>query len=59
MTPVLSVVGQSAHDSPLVRSTWTGRLPAIRYHCRLNGKPASVDRQLVGLYNACLDSPQA
>ena len=38
---------------PVIVETDQGRsLTAMRYHCRLAGKPASVDRQLPGLYNA-------
>jgi putative SOS response-associated peptidase YedK len=33
-------------------------LTAMRYHCRLAGKPPSIDRQLPGLYNARIDSLQ-
>jgi putative SOS response-associated peptidase YedK len=38
---------------PVIVQTDQGRmLTAMRYHCRLAGKPASIDRQLPGLYNA-------
>lgn len=38
---------------PVIVQTDEGRmLTAMRYHCRLAGKPPSVDRQLPGLYNA-------
>lgn len=36
----------------LVQSNGTRKLTAMRYHCRLAGKSASIDRQLPGLYNA-------
>lgn len=38
---------------PVIVQTEKGRmLTAMRYHCRLAGKPVSIDRQLPGLYNA-------
>jgi putative SOS response-associated peptidase YedK len=38
---------------PIIADTGQGRiLTAMRYHCRLAGKPAAIDRQLPGLYNA-------
>lgn len=44
---------------PVIIQTGKGRmLTAMRYHCRLAGKPASIDRQLPGLYNARIDSLQ-
>lgn len=44
---------------PVIVQTDKGRtLTAMRYHCRLASKPASVDRQLPGLYNARIDSLQ-
>lgn len=44
---------------PVIVQTEKGRLlTAMRYHCRLAGKPASIDRQLPGLYNARVDSLQ-
>jgi putative SOS response-associated peptidase YedK len=44
---------------PVIVQTERGRmLTAMRYHCRLAGKPASIDRQLPGLYNARADSLQ-
>lgn len=42
---------------PVIVQTGKGRmLTAMRYHCRLASKPASIDRQLPGLYNARIDS---
>ncbi len=42
---------------PVIVQTDKGRmLTAMRYHCRLANKPASIDRQLPGLYNARIDS---
>jgi putative SOS response-associated peptidase YedK len=39
--------------APVLVQTERGRmLTAMRYHCRLAGKPASIDRQLPTLYNA-------
>jgi len=39
--------------APVIVQTEKGRmLTAMRYHCRLAGKPSSIDRQLPGLYNA-------
>lgn len=39
--------------APVLLQTERGRmLTAMRYHCRLAGKPASIDRQLPTLYNA-------
>lgn len=44
---------------PLIIQIEKGRmLTAMRYHCRLAGKPPTVDRQLPGLYNARIDSLQ-
>jgi hypothetical protein len=38
---------------PIITDTAEGRmLTAMGYHCRLAGKPATIDRQLPGLYNA-------
>ena len=45
---------------PVIVQTDKGRMiTAMRYHCRLAGKPTSVDRQLPGLYNARIDALQA
>lgn len=42
---------------PVIVQTGKGAmLTAMRYHCRLASKPASLDRQLPGLYNARIDS---
>jgi putative SOS response-associated peptidase YedK len=39
--------------APVMLQTPKGHmLTAMRYHCRLAGKPSSIDRQLPGLYNA-------
>ena len=39
--------------APVLVQNERGRvLTAMRYHCRLAGKPASIDRQLPSLYNA-------
>jgi len=47
------VVVHAMNYGPVIVSTEKGRmLTAMRYHCRLAGKPASIDRQLPGLYNA-------
>jgi putative SOS response-associated peptidase YedK len=47
------VVVHAMNYGPLIVQTEKGRmLTAMRYHCRLAGKPASIDRQLPGLYNA-------
>jgi putative SOS response-associated peptidase YedK len=44
---------------PVIVQTDKARmLTAMRYYCRLASKPASVDRQLPGLYNARIDSLQ-
>lgn len=44
---------------PVLVQTAKGRvLTAMRYHCRLANKPATIDRQLPGLYNARIDSLQ-
>lgn len=51
------VVVHAMNYGPVIIQTDQGRkLTAMRYHCRLAGKPASIDRQLPGLYNARLDS---
>jgi putative SOS response-associated peptidase YedK len=51
------VVVRAMNYGPVIIPTDKGRtLTAMRYHCRLAGKPASIDRQLPGLYNARLDS---
>ena len=53
------VVVHALNYGPVIVQTAKGRiLTAMRYHCRLAGKPASTDRQLPGLYNARLDSLQ-
>lgn len=45
--------------APVIAETDEGRtLTAMRYHCRLAGKTAAMDRQLPGLYNARADSLQ-
>lgn len=45
------------HHVPVVVSDGGRRLIRLaRYHCRLAGKPASVDRQYPGLYNARRDN---
>lgn len=47
------VVVHAMNYGPVIIETEKGRmLTAMRYHCRLAGKPASIDRQLPGLYNA-------
>jgi putative SOS response-associated peptidase YedK len=47
------VVVHAMNYGPVIVQTDKGRmLTAMRYHCRLAGKPASMDRQLPGLYNA-------
>lgn len=47
------VVVHAMNYGPIIIETDQGRmLTAMRYHCRLAGKPASIDRQLPGLYNA-------
>jgi hypothetical protein len=47
------VVVHAMNYGPVIVQTEKGRtLTPMRYHCRLAGKPASVDRQLPGLYNA-------
>ena len=47
------VVVHAMNYGPIITNTGQGRiLTAMRYHCRLAGKPATVDRQLPGLYNA-------
>jgi putative SOS response-associated peptidase YedK len=51
------VVVHAMNYGPVIIQTDQGRkLTAMRYHCRLAGKPASIDRQLPGLYNARFDS---
>jgi putative SOS response-associated peptidase YedK len=53
------VVVHAMNYGPVIVQTERGRLlTPMRYHCRLAGKPASVDRQLPGLYNARIDSLQ-
>lgn len=45
------------HYAPIIiadEGTWKVRL--ARYHCRLAGKPAGVDQQFPGLYNARRDN---
>jgi putative SOS response-associated peptidase YedK len=43
----------SMNYAPIIVQTEQGRmLTAMRYHCRLAGKPSSIDRALPGLYNA-------
>ena len=45
--------------APVIIQTEKGRmLTPMRYHCRLAGKPSSIDRQLPGLYNARITSLQ-
>ena len=47
------VVVHAMNYGPVIANTDKGRmLTAMRYHCRLAGKPASIDRQLPALYNA-------
>lgn len=47
------VVVHSMNYGPIIADTGRGpMLTAMRYHCRLAGKPAAIDRQLPGLYNA-------
>jgi putative SOS response-associated peptidase YedK len=47
------VVVHAMNYGPVIVQSDRGRmLTAMRYHCRLAGKPASIDRQLPGLYNA-------
>lgn len=47
------LVVHAMNYGPLIIETEQGRrLTAMRYHCRLAGKPATIDRQLPGLYNA-------
>lgn len=47
------VVVHAMNYGPVIVQTDRGRmLTAMRYHCRLAGKLASIDRQLPGLYNA-------
>lgn len=56
---VNDVVVHAMNYAPIIVSTKNGHmLTAMRYHCRLAGKPASIDRQLPGLYNARIDSLQ-
>lgn len=53
------VVVHAMNYGPVIVQTEKGRmLTAMRYHCRLAGKPAATDRQLPGLYNARIDSLQ-
>ena len=53
------VVVHAMNYGPVIVQTDKGRmLTAMRYHCRLAGKPASIDRQLPGLYNARKNSLQ-
>lgn len=53
------VVVHAMNYGPVIVHTEHGRmLTAMRYHCRLASKPASIDRQLPGLYNARIDSLQ-
>ena len=47
-----SVVYPMTYGPVLVEADSRRLLTAMRYHCRLAGKPASIDRQLPGLYNA-------
>ncbi len=45
--------------APVMIQTEKGRmLTAMRYHCRLAGKPSSIDQQLPRLYNARITSLQ-
>jgi putative SOS response-associated peptidase YedK len=47
------VVVHPMNYGPVIVQTDKGRLlTAMRYHCRLAGKAAYIDRQLPGLYNA-------
>ena len=46
------VVHAMNYGPVIVQTEKTRMLTAMRYHCRLAGKPASIDRQLPGLYNA-------
>lgn len=47
------VVVHAMNYGPIIVQTDKGRvLTPMRYHCRLAGKPSSIDRQLPGLYNA-------
>jgi putative SOS response-associated peptidase YedK len=40
----------------IIREGKENRLELARYHCRPKGKPASIDRQFPGLYNARRDN---
>lgn len=45
------------HHAPIIVQDGTERLIRLaRYHCRPLGKPASIDRQFPGLYNARRDN---
>jgi putative SOS response-associated peptidase YedK len=45
------------HHAPIVMQAGEQRLMRLaRYHCRLPGEPAFIDRKLPGLYNARRDS---
>jgi putative SOS response-associated peptidase YedK len=47
----------SLHYAPIVMQDGARRVMRLaRYHCRKPGEPASIDRQLPGLYNARRDS---
>jgi putative SOS response-associated peptidase YedK len=47
-----ALVHPMTYGPVLIQTERQRLLTAMRYHCRLAGKPSSIDRQLPGLYNA-------